>query len=83
MFRTGRFEDKNEVVDCNHDSLSYYKLGQHLYTGPFWGYRNITAQDVKCIIFHGMASDLYQNLKPTQYRYKIHQILQLAVIMIL
>jgi len=68
MFRTGRFEDKNEVVDCNYDSLRYYKLKQHLYTGPFWGYHNITAQDVKCITFHGMASDLYQNLKPTQYR---------------
>ncbi|XP_012226759.1 GDP-fucose protein O-fucosyltransferase 2 [Linepithema humile] len=79
MFRTGRFEDKNEVVDCNHDSLRYYKLEQHLYTGPFWGYHNITTQDVKCITFHGMASDLYQNLKPTQYRSVMFDHMEIAL----
>jgi len=68
MFKTGKFEDKNELVDCDHGSLRYHQLEQHLYTGPFWGYSNITARDVKCLKFHGMARDLSQNLKPTRYR---------------
>ncbi|XP_029169844.1 GDP-fucose protein O-fucosyltransferase 2 isoform X2 [Nylanderia fulva] len=68
MFKTGKFEDKNEVSECTGDSLKYYKLKHHTYTGPFWGYHNITTQNVKCLKFHGTASYLYQNLKPTQYK---------------
>ncbi|KYM92137.1 GDP-fucose protein O-fucosyltransferase 2, partial [Atta colombica] len=68
MFKTGKFEDKNELIECDHDSLRYHKLKQHMYTGPFWGYSNVTARDVKCLKFHGMARDLSQNLKPTRYR---------------
>lgn len=67
MYKTGLFEDKNEEVACT-EPLRYYKLQDQAYIGRFWGYRNITALDVKCLKFHGMASDLYQNLKPTQYR---------------
>lgn len=67
MYKTGLFEDKNEEVACT-EPLRYYKLQDQVYIGQFWGYRNITALDVKCLKFHGMASDLYQNLKPTQYR---------------
>lgn len=66
MFKTGKFEDKNEVVDCTYERLRYHKLGQ-TYTGPFWDYHNITVKDVKCLKFHGVVSDLYQNLKPIQY----------------
>lgn len=68
MFKTGRFEDKNEMSECTGDSLKYYKLKQHTYIGPFWGYHNITTQNVKCLKFHGTTSYLYQNLKPTQYK---------------
>lgn len=68
MFKTGKFEDKNEVTDCILDSLQFYKSKQHIYTSPFWGYRNITTQNVKCLKFHGTASYLYQNLKPIQYK---------------
>ncbi|XP_071570352.1 GDP-fucose protein O-fucosyltransferase 2 isoform X3 [Temnothorax nylanderi] len=68
MFKTGKFEDKNELVDCDRGSLRYHELEQHLYTGPFWGYHNVTVRDVKCLKFHGMAHDLSQNLMPTQYR---------------
>ncbi|XP_029663960.1 GDP-fucose protein O-fucosyltransferase 2 isoform X1 [Formica exsecta] len=68
MFKTGKFEDKNEVTDCILDSLQFYKSKQHVYTSPFWGYRNITTQNVKCLKFHGTASYLYQNLKPIQYK---------------
>ncbi|KAL0102567.1 hypothetical protein PUN28_018099 [Cardiocondyla obscurior] len=68
MFKTGKFEDKNELIDCNINSLRYHKLENHLYAGSFWGYYNITARDVKCLKFHGMAYDLAQNLMPKRYR---------------
>lgn len=68
MFKTGKFEDKNEEVDCIYDSLPYYKLDHQIYEGSFWGYHNITAKEVKCLKFHGAASALYQNLRPMQYR---------------
>ncbi|KAL6262215.1 hypothetical protein P5V15_007311 [Pogonomyrmex californicus] len=79
MFKTGKFEDKNELVDCDHDSLRYHKLGQHLYSGPFWGYYNITVRDVKCLKFHGMAYDLSQNLMPTQYRSVMFDHMEIAL----
>lgn len=68
MFKTGKFEDKNEEIDCTRDSLPYRKLDHQTYDGPFWGYYNITAKEVKCLKFHGVASALYQNLRPTQYK---------------
>lgn len=68
MFKTGKFEDKNELVDCDRDSLRYRELEHSLYIGPFWGYANVTVRDVRCLKFHGMAHDLSQNLMPTQHR---------------
>lgn len=68
MFKTGKFKNKNELMDCDRSSLRYHELERHLYTGSFWGYRNITARDVKCLKFHGMTHDLSQNLAPTRYR---------------
>ncbi|XP_032671936.1 GDP-fucose protein O-fucosyltransferase 2 isoform X2 [Odontomachus brunneus] len=68
MFKTGKFEDKNEETDCIRDFLPYHKLDHQTYAGPFWGYHNITAKEVKCLKFHGVASALYQNLRPTQYK---------------
>lgn len=68
MFKTGKFKDKNEVMNCTHDSLQFYKSKKHIYISPFWGYHNITTRNVKCLKFHGTASYLYQNLKPIQYR---------------
>ncbi|EZA49132.1 hypothetical protein DMN91_005200 [Ooceraea biroi] len=79
MFKTGKFEDKNEVVDCARDSLRYYKLEQHSYAGPFWDYRNVTARDVKCLKFHGTASDLYRNLMPTRYKSVMFDHMEIAL----
>ncbi|XP_018347461.1 PREDICTED: GDP-fucose protein O-fucosyltransferase 2 [Trachymyrmex septentrionalis] len=79
MFKTGKFEDKNELIDCDHNSLRYHKLKQHMYTGPFWGYSNITARDVKCLKFHGMAQDLSQNLMPTRYRSVMFDRMEIAL----
>ena len=36
--------------------------------GPFWGYRNITAKEVKCLSFHGQASQLQQVLQGVDAR---------------
>ncbi|XP_014471925.1 PREDICTED: GDP-fucose protein O-fucosyltransferase 2 isoform X2 [Dinoponera quadriceps] len=79
MFETGKFEDKNEETDCSRDSLPYHKLDHQTYDGPFWGYRNITAKKVKCLKFHGVASDLYQNLRPTQYRSVMFDHMEIAL----
>jgi len=69
MFKIGKFEDKNEIVKCTPDIQQYYKLDKHTHAGLFWGYHNITAQDVKCVKFNGVASDLHQNLMPTRYKW--------------
>ncbi|XP_011149971.1 GDP-fucose protein O-fucosyltransferase 2 isoform X2 [Harpegnathos saltator] len=58
-------------LDCvynlqNDDEM--FKTDRQTYNGPFWGYHNITAKEVKCLKFHGVASALYQNLWPLQYR---------------
>ncbi|XP_068984190.1 GDP-fucose protein O-fucosyltransferase 2 isoform X1 [Bombus flavifrons] len=68
MFRTGKFEDKNEIIECDDKSLQFHKVESEKYIGYFWGYHNITSKVVKCIKFHGMTSDLKQNLKPNVYR---------------
>ncbi|XP_071870006.1 O-fucosyltransferase 2 [Bombus fervidus] len=68
MFKTGKFEDKNEIIECNDKSLQFHKVKSEKYIGYFWGYHNITSKVVKCIKFHGMMSDLKQNLKPNVYR---------------
>ncbi|KAG5311928.1 OFUT2 fucosyltransferase, partial [Pseudoatta argentina] len=79
MFKTGKFENKNELIDCDHNSLRYHKLKQYMYTGPFWGYSNITARDVKCLKFHGIAQDLSQNLMPTRYRSVMFDRMEIAL----
>lgn len=68
MFKTGIFEDKNEVTECIDKSLQFYKVDSEKYVGTFWGYHNITSKIVRCIKFHGMMSGLKQNLKPNVYR---------------
>ncbi|XP_020709832.2 GDP-fucose protein O-fucosyltransferase 2 isoform X2 [Athalia rosae] len=68
MFRTGKFEDKNQLIDCNLNQTPYFPTSSNSYTGRFWGHSsNITAADVKCLIFHGTMSDLKQNLYPDIY----------------
>lgn len=56
MFRSGNFEDKNQLVDCDTE-----------YPNRYWGYSNVTAGEIKCLIFHGTASGLEQNLYPEIY----------------
>ncbi|XP_017884644.1 GDP-fucose protein O-fucosyltransferase 2 [Ceratina calcarata] len=67
MFRTGKFEDKNEITKCTKE-LQYHKVEANRYGGYFWGYRNVTSRMVKCLKFHGFISSLKQNLKPNVYR---------------
>ncbi|XP_044591061.1 GDP-fucose protein O-fucosyltransferase 2 isoform X1 [Cotesia glomerata] len=56
MFETGDFKDKNKIVECNK-----VRLNREL----FWGYNNITANEIICIEFHGTASQLVVNLNPS------------------
>ncbi|XP_074107565.1 O-fucosyltransferase 2 isoform X2 [Cotesia typhae] len=56
MFETGDFKDKNEIVECNKVILN---------RRLFWGYNNITANEIICIKFHGTASELVVNLNPS------------------
>lgn len=68
MFETGNFEDKNEVVDCPIEKLRYGRLNENEDPRFLWGYRNLTAKHVKCLVFHGTASGLGKNLEPRVYR---------------
>ncbi|OAD55705.1 GDP-fucose protein O-fucosyltransferase 2 [Eufriesea mexicana] len=79
MFKTGIFEDKNEVTECTDKSLQFYKVESEKYVGNFWGYHNITSKIVKCIKFHGMMSGLKQNLKPNVYRSVIFDHIEIAL----
>lgn len=56
MFETGDFKDKNKIVECNKVILN---------RRLFWGYNNITANEIICIEFHGTASQLVVNLNPS------------------
>ncbi|KAK2577524.1 hypothetical protein KPH14_003615 [Odynerus spinipes] len=67
MFKTCKFEDKNEEMECSLKYLHYRKL-KEVYNGYFWGYSNITVHQVKCILFHGTMSNLEANLHPSIYR---------------
>ncbi|XP_012289250.1 GDP-fucose protein O-fucosyltransferase 2 isoform X2 [Orussus abietinus] len=58
MFKTGKFEDKNEVVKCLSDSQ------QRIVT---WGYSNISMKEVSCLTFHATVSGLRKNLQPKIY----------------
>ena len=64
MFKTGKFRDKNEIVDCPKGKVGYEKLGKNKFLGNFWGYLNITARNVKCVKFQGTTSGLKKNLQP-------------------
>lgn len=79
MFKTGRFEDKNELTICRNESLRYEKVGVERYAGYFWGYHNVTAQRVDCIVFHGSASALKINLRPFDYRSVMFDHMEIAL----
>ncbi|XP_076627644.1 O-fucosyltransferase 2 [Colletes latitarsis] len=79
MFKTGKFEDKNEIVECTDESLRYSKLEPEKHKGYFWGYRNVTSKAVKCIKFHGMISDLQRNLQPEIYRSVMFDRIEIAL----
>ncbi|XP_024941370.1 GDP-fucose protein O-fucosyltransferase 2 isoform X1 [Cephus cinctus] len=67
MFSAGKFVDKNEVASCPENNFPYRKINDK-FAGRFWGYSNITALEVKCIIFHGTTFGLMKNLKPSIHR---------------
>lgn len=67
MFRTGKFEDKNEEKECSLTHSHYGKLRKEN-NGYFWGYSNITFRQAKCILFHGRMSNLAINLNSSTYR---------------
>lgn len=79
MFKTGIFEDKNKIIKCNDKSLQFHKMKSEKYVGHFWGYNNITSKAVKCVIFHGMISNLKQNLKPNIYRSVMFDHMEIAL----
>ncbi|XP_029043432.2 GDP-fucose protein O-fucosyltransferase 2 [Osmia bicornis bicornis] len=79
MFKTGKFKDKNEIVECTDESLWYHKLISNEYNGYFWGYNNITSRAVECIKFHGMVSNLKQNIKPNIYRSVMFDHMEIAL----
>ncbi|XP_011308816.1 GDP-fucose protein O-fucosyltransferase 2 isoform X2 [Fopius arisanus] len=67
MFETNDFHPRNEITACDQNVIKFQKTGGERFKGHFWGYKNITAKDVQCVLFHGTASNLVQNLEPTQY----------------
>ncbi|XP_076175466.1 O-fucosyltransferase 2 isoform X2 [Ptiloglossa arizonensis] len=79
MFKTGKFEDKNEIVKCTDKSLWYSKLESNKYNGYFWGYHNITSKDVKCVKFHGIMSNLQKNLRPKIYSSVVFDHMEIAL----
>nr|XP_031829552.1 GDP-fucose protein O-fucosyltransferase 2 isoform X2 [Nomia melanderi] len=79
MFKTGKFEDKNEIVECTAESLQYNKVESVRHGRSFWGYHNISFETVKCIKFHGMISDLKKNLKPNIYRSVMFDHMEIAL----
>ncbi|XP_043280500.1 GDP-fucose protein O-fucosyltransferase 2 isoform X2 [Venturia canescens] len=68
MFQTGNFKDKNEVIDCPDEKARYRRIGRNEDSRLFWGYKNLTARNVNCLLFHGTASGLQKNLEPEVYR---------------
>jgi hypothetical protein len=69
MFKSGNFKDKNIIKHCPNGTIPYKKNSYGKYNGFFWGYTNITALQVKCVIFHGSTINLKANLQPFSYRY--------------
>lgn len=78
MFRTGKFEDKNEITECTNE-LQYRKVEDRKYVGNYWGYRNVTCRMVKCLKFHGFVSSLKKNLKPNVYRSVMFDHMEIAL----
>ncbi|XP_046479920.1 GDP-fucose protein O-fucosyltransferase 2 isoform X1 [Neodiprion pinetum] len=68
MFETGNFDDKNQLVNCTPDALRKYQASSSgNYGAKFWGYSNVTANEVKCLVYHGTMSGLEENLYPDIY----------------
>ncbi|XP_015120799.1 GDP-fucose protein O-fucosyltransferase 2 [Diachasma alloeum] len=68
MFENNDFRDRNEITTCNEYEIRFKKISDDKVKGYFWGYNNITAKDVQCLLFHGAASNLVQNLEPTLHK---------------
>lgn len=57
MFKSGKFEDKVEIQKCNKDFFT-----------TFYHYDNITSNNVRCLSFHGHASQLSKILEQSNAR---------------
>ena len=68
MFRTGKFREKNEIIACLPEKVNYEKINKNELSGHFWGYFKITARELKCVVFHGTASNLKKILEPNLHR---------------
>lgn len=55
MFKTGKFEDKMEVRKCKQDVEP-----------NFYFYRNFSSDNIKCLSFHGHATQLSDILVKTK-----------------
>ncbi|XP_051175782.1 GDP-fucose protein O-fucosyltransferase 2 [Leptopilina boulardi] len=79
MFKTGKFEEKNKIINCQKGRVQYEQIGENEFFGNFWGYDNITARQLKCVIFHGTASNLKENLQPQLYRSIVFDHMEIAL----
>lgn len=58
MFKTGNFEDKMAVEECTeNDFVNFYE------------YDNLTSNNIRCLSFHGHASQLISILEKSTSKY--------------
>lgn len=64
MFKTGEFKDKVDIQSCNEENIPY-KKSSNGFEGHFYGVKNVSAHDVKCVSFHGSTQNLKKLLNPS------------------
>lgn len=65
-FTSDDWTDKWTYTDCKE--TNYKSLKNNNYAGNFWGYKNITVKEVKCISFQGPAMLLSEIIETTNAR---------------
>lgn len=66
LFTSGDWSDKWTFTDC--EETRYKLLKNNNYSGQFWGYKNVTAKEVRCVLFQGPADMLSEILETTDAR---------------
>ncbi|XP_065343379.1 GDP-fucose protein O-fucosyltransferase 2 [Cloeon dipterum] len=52
------WEEKLEEVKCRESEIYYWKSNKNEWTGRFWNNPNITAKNLRCMAFQGLATSL-------------------------